>query len=369
MRTRTRTRTRTPPSCVRAHTHGGFGGSGGSVRADMADQAFVTLATNDSYAKGALVLGASLRKHETSRKLAGLIGHEVSPPYRSALAQIFDEVCEVSVLDSGDSAGLALMRRPELGVTFSKLHCWSLTHYSKCVFMDADTLVLCNIDDLFERDELSAAPDPGWPDCFNSGVFVFRPSKETYARLLTACTEHGSFDGGDQGVLNSYFSDWATADIAKHLPFIYNLSSVSIYTYLPAFKKFGHNAKVVHFLGERKPWNHHHHDGDVEDHSSESEQRPDYVQQWWSVYESSVLPLLTDELTQQDQNTPGEEQQQEHQERVYDEKVQDEEDQVPPSVPQISSEQRKQKWEQGDADYLGDDSFTHIERKLDTFLS
>lgn len=43
--------------------------------------------------------------------------------------------------------------------------------------------------------------------------------------------------GGDQGVLNGFFSNWATADISKHLPFIYNLSSVAIYTYLPAFKQ------------------------------------------------------------------------------------------------------------------------------------
>lgn len=55
--------------------------------------------------------------------------------------------------------------------------------------------VLCNIDELFEREELSAAPDPGWPDCFNSGVFVFQPSTETYTRLLNVCMEHGSFDG------------------------------------------------------------------------------------------------------------------------------------------------------------------------------
>ena len=47
----------------------------------------------------------------------------------------------VDVLDSGDSAHLTLMKRPELGVTLTKLHCWSLTQYSKCVFMDADTLV------------------------------------------------------------------------------------------------------------------------------------------------------------------------------------------------------------------------------------
>ncbi|XP_064814922.1 glycogenin-1-like, partial [Oncorhynchus masou masou] len=144
------------------------------------DQAFVTLATNDNYARGAMVLGKSLRNHKTTRKLVVMIGPHVSDP-----------LLLVDVLDSGDAAHLALMKRPDLGVTFTKLHCWTLTHYSKCVFMDADTLVVQNIDELFDREELSAAPDPGWPDCFNSGVFVFRPSSETYSKLLQYCAEHG----------------------------------------------------------------------------------------------------------------------------------------------------------------------------------
>ena len=44
------------------------------------DQAFVTLATNDNYAKGAMVLGKSLRNHNTSKKLVALIGPQVSEP-------------------------------------------------------------------------------------------------------------------------------------------------------------------------------------------------------------------------------------------------------------------------------------------------
>lgn len=35
---------------------------------------------------------------------------------------------------------------------------------------------------------------------------------------------------------------------------------------------------------------------------------------------------------------------------------------------QLSSEERKQKWEQGQADYMGKDSFDNIRKKLDTFL-
>ncbi len=62
--------------------------------------------------------------------------------------------------------------------------------------MDADCVVLRSIDDLFQREEFSAAPDAGWPDCFNSGVFVFQPSKDTFNKLmLFASQQNASFDG------------------------------------------------------------------------------------------------------------------------------------------------------------------------------
>ena len=48
----------------------------------FSDQAFVTLTTNDSYAKGALVLGLSLKQHGTCRRLVVLITPQVSDPMR-----------------------------------------------------------------------------------------------------------------------------------------------------------------------------------------------------------------------------------------------------------------------------------------------
>ncbi|XP_040316083.1 glycogenin-2 [Herpailurus yagouaroundi] len=259
------------------------------------DQAFVTLATNDTYCQGALVLGQSLRTQRATRKLVVLITSQVSSLLRVILSKVFDEVIEVNLMESADYIHLAFLKRPELGVTLTKLHCWTLTHYSKCVFLDADTLVLSNIDELFDRVEFSAAPDPGWPDCFNSGVFVFQPSLETHGLLLRHAMDHGSFDGADQGLLNSFFSSWSTADIHKHLPFIYNLSSNTAYTYSPAFKRFGSSAKVVHFLGPTKPWNYKYNPqtGSVlEDGSGLGTQhQTSFLNLWWTVYQHSVLPL------------------------------------------------------------------------------
>jgi len=70
--------------------------------------------------------------------------------------------------------------------------------------------VLTNIDELFEREELSAAPDVGWPDCFNSGVFVFRPSDDTYASLLQFALTTGSFDGAQATHISLCYSALAT---------------------------------------------------------------------------------------------------------------------------------------------------------------
>lgn len=316
-------------------------------------EAFVTLATNDTYSLGCLVLGSSLRRVNTSRKLVVMVSVDVSNPMRSQLAQVFDVIREVNVLDSRDPVNLSLLGRPDLNVTFTKLNCWRLTDFDKCVFLDADTLVLQNVDELFDREELSAAPDAGWPDCFNSGVYVFRPSLETYERLLEFAVTQGSFDGGDQGLLNMFFKDWAHGDISKHLPFIYNVVSQAFYSYLPAFTKFKDTVKIVHFIGAVKPW-HHSYDpksGTVHvlpgsGHSQE------FLQFWWKIFMEYVQPNLDPALaglvgelaSMSISGGAGPAQN------------------VPDSL-------RKLNWERGQIDYLGQDSFENIRRKIDETLN
>lgn len=90
---------------------------------------------------GALVVGYSLKKVSTEHQLAVLITPGVSQAMQNKLKSVFDVVQLVNVLDSEDSANLAVLKRPELGITFTKLHCWNLTQFEKCVFLDADVLV------------------------------------------------------------------------------------------------------------------------------------------------------------------------------------------------------------------------------------
>ncbi|XP_064456653.1 glycogenin-1-like isoform X2 [Ornithodoros turicata] len=323
------------------------------------NEAFVTLATDDTYSLGALVLAHSLRRVHTARQVVILVTEAVTSHMRSLLGQVFDLIEEVKLLESSDHLNLALLNRPELGVTFTKLHCWKLTQFTKCVFMDSDTLVLQNCDELFLREEISAVPDVGWPDCFNSGVFVYVPSLDTYTSLMKFANEHGSFDGGDQGLLNLYFKDWATKDINRHLSFIYNMNSNVSYTYLPAYRQFGKDVKIVHFLGPVKPWHHNFNlvSGQVESRQ-DSQHMHNHLQFWWELFMTNVQPNLFPECA----GLAGE------MSRLTI-KTAEELRQTPGEAVYGGSEARQYAWERGQIDYMGADAFEHIQKKLDKAIS
>ena len=263
------------------------------------NEAYVTLITSDSYVSGAGVLARSLKATGTKRSIWCLVAsNKISSNSLDILKSIFDGITEVDCIDSGDKVNLALLGRPELGPTFTKLHLWKLTQFKKVVFMDADTLVLKNIDDLFERDEFSACADIGWPDCFNSGVFVAVPSEETYRKLVQHAEKEGSFDGGDQGLLNSYFSDWSIGPSSRRIPFTYNLTINASYSYAPAYARFKNDVKVVHFIGTQKPWSYYRlSDGSVVSRGNVSDDsNVEYIQMWWNIFDELSKSLQVNNL-------------------------------------------------------------------------
>ncbi|KAL3230319.1 hypothetical protein MRX96_023378 [Rhipicephalus microplus] len=257
-------------------------------------EAYVTMANNDLSAMLCLVLGNSLWLSKTSRSLVVLVTDGVSHAFRHLLSCVFNVVLSVRSLGTQGTTKLALLEQPDIGVSYTKLHAWRLTQFSKCIFLDAGMLVVQNCDELFERDELSAVPDIGWPDCFNSGLFVYVPSMETFWDLISFAERQGSFDGGDQGLLNTYFRNWSS-DINRRLPFIYNLMANVCYTYKPAFRQFGRNVKVVQFLGGYKPWNVKFHPptGTLSPAASVHPTYAQFVQFWIQIFVKRVLPLFS----------------------------------------------------------------------------
>lgn len=89
---------------------------------------------------------------------------------------------------------------------YTKLMIFNLTQYERIVYLDADTLVARNVDELFLCDAaLCAVLRAG--ERFNSGVMVVRPSEGTLDDMLRRIADTPSYTGGDQGFLNEYFGE------------------------------------------------------------------------------------------------------------------------------------------------------------------
>jgi glycogenin len=194
--------------------------------------------------------------------------------------QAFDYVIDVKRIANDDLSHLRIMGRVDLASTFTKIALWQQIQFRKIVYLDADTLPLRAPDELFDLDTpFAAAPELGFPDCFNSGVMVLEPSTNTYESLRTVALRGGSFDGGDQGLLNIHFPDF------HRLSFFYNMELYHTYRlYMPAVLRFQSKISVLHFIGKKKPW-----DLDpptpLVDSTAYSRFYREALGKWWSVYE------------------------------------------------------------------------------------
>lgn len=185
-------------------------------------RAYVTLVSGgDTYLPGAQTLGRSLDETGSTIPRIVMVTPDVPSAVTRELAACGWDPCPVAPLANPhpDSARLY----PRFGLSFTKLRVFDLADLDRVVFLDADTLVLRNIDDLFNRPCLAAAPDFLIPDHFNSGVMVLEPYHPLFQRMLDALARAPSYDGGDQGFLNWFWSDWWAFPEAHRLRSGYNL--------------------------------------------------------------------------------------------------------------------------------------------------
>lgn len=195
---------------------------------------------------------------------------------------MYDEIIPVQLHSNGTPANLLLMDRLDLISTFTKIELWRQTQYSRIVYMDADVLALRAPDELLSLEEdFAAAPDIGWPDIFNSGVMVLRPNLQDYYALRALAERGTSFDGGDQGLLNTYFKRW------HRLSFTYNCTPSGNYQYMPAYRHFESTISLIHFIGPQKPWKQSRH--------AFTSGTPYYqlLGRWWAQYDRHYRPLVS----------------------------------------------------------------------------
>lgn len=231
-----------------------------------AKHAYVTLVTNADYALGARALVQSLVWTGTAADLVVMYTGGVAQGDLAPLQALGARLVQVDLLPTSEGFNTLHARRNLHGVApftkgekpsfhtpldnFAKLRLWQMTDYTSVVFLDADTLVLQNIDTLFDYPQFCAAPNvyEGLADFhrMNSGVFTARPSTETYDAMLAELDQPDVFwRRTDQTFLEHYFPDW------HGLPVTYNMLQY-VWFNMPQLWRWS-SVKVLHYQYE-KPW-------------------------------------------------------------------------------------------------------------------
>ncbi|EGE80080.1 glycosyl transferase family 8 protein [Blastomyces dermatitidis ATCC 18188] len=242
---------------------------------------YCTMLLSDSYLPGAMVLAHSLRDTGSKAKLVVLVTLDsLKSSTIDELKTIYNDIIPITQFVNRNPANLYLMDRPDLISTFSKIELWRQTQYSKIVYIDADVVSLRAPNELLKLvSRFAAVPDIGWPDCFNTGLMVLTPNMQDYYSLLALAERGISFDGADQGLLNMHFKKW------DRLSFAYNCTPSGHYQYIPAFRHFGSNISLVHYIGRRKPWNLPRQAFPLESPYNQ------LLGRWWAMYDRHYRPV------------------------------------------------------------------------------
>lgn len=232
--------------------------------------AYATLVTNADYAKGALALIRSLRLTGTQADIVVLHTGGVAAGDLVPLAELGARLVSAELLPTSGAfderhararlhadAPFTKGRKPAFHTpldNFAKLRLWQRVEYERAVFVDADAIVLKNIDRLFAYPEFSAAPNvyESLSDFhrLNSGVFVAAPSERTFAEMLARLDHPGVFwPRTDQSFLQAFFPDW------HGLPVFFNMLQY-VWFNLPELWDWN-SISVLHYQYE-KPWEQNH---------------------------------------------------------------------------------------------------------------
>ena len=217
-------------------------------------RAYVTMLCNgDGYAPGVEVLGKSLEASGTRCPRVVLATPDISDAARARLTKQGWLIRDVAAIDNPSIDHVLFARFANV---FTKLRAWELVEFDRVVLLDADTLVLQNVDELFDRPGFAAAPDIFLPDRFNSGVMVLQPSETTFRRMVAALAVAETYDGGDQGFLNTFYPDWYAMPVQHRLPVGYNMAHF-LYQFLRGHSvlkaSLERETKIVHYMVQ-KPW-------------------------------------------------------------------------------------------------------------------
>jgi len=229
---------------------------------------YLTVLTSKDYIPGVKGLKISLFKTKTKYNLVILVPEEMRNELEPLLKKrkILNDRC---ILETEKNLNILLpdsftYKNHYFKNTFFKLQAYKCNKYKKIVLLDSDMMILKNIDNLFEKNDISASRadsirHPEMTDFFSS-ILVIEPSQSSYTKLIECLKDrieiaiNINYKVGDQDVFNFAFKDRWINNKELHIPENYNSC---FYETKKLCKKMNwkyKDIKVLHFYGSNKPW-------------------------------------------------------------------------------------------------------------------
>ncbi|KAE9550498.1 hypothetical protein FO519_006286 [Halicephalobus sp. NKZ332] len=225
--------------------------------------AYVTILSSEDFLLPAKIVSYQLRKLNKEIPFVIFCTEDVSNRTMEILRHYGATTRRIPKFDSPFAVD-----HPEKKFQYTKIRLWCQTEYSRLVHLDLDTISLSDTSELFDCGFFCASVRHS--DMFNAGIFAFRPNQSICEEMLNSSSRFESYDGGDQGFLNSYFNDLKFAPMFNpgnstltsfedgtpkqrtlRLSSIYNFD-VGMY-YLSG--RILVQPKIIHYtLGPVKPW-------------------------------------------------------------------------------------------------------------------
>ena len=171
-------------------------------------RAYASLLYHDQFLLGMRVLGQSIleaSRSNTDVDLVALVAGEVS---ESTLDLLREDgwIVKRSGIIANPTAGHP---RKFSGVYTKLLLLGSFPEYEQIIFLDADAIVVKNIDSLFLCDGFCAVLRHS--ERFNTGVMAFKTDAALMQDMLAKIRLLPSYTGGEQGFLNEYLNKFTCA--------------------------------------------------------------------------------------------------------------------------------------------------------------
>lgn len=212
--------------------------------------AYVTLLSSDNYFPGTAALVKSLQLTGTKLDIVVLTLPHISWVLKSRLCQLGIIVIETDYIENPYED---LMISARQKYNFSKLRIWQLEQYFKVIFIDSDSIVLKNIDHLFMIEFSGIAAVLNYyspfslinkPVYFNSGFMLIKTNGKVFKQMVESFQNIVALNGGDQGFLNQFFTNFTILDQK------YNVNKI-MFKY--SKEDFPKEIYVLHFV-RKKPW-------------------------------------------------------------------------------------------------------------------